>query len=183
MKVIVGITGASGALFALSFLRRLRAEKILIVSRWGARVLRDELGMEPHDLAAHADGIEDDEDLASPIASGSNPFDAFVVIPCTTSTLAKIANGIADTLIARVAQVALKERRRLILCLRETPLATSALENGARLSREGVVIAPIAPPLYGRPETIEALADAFSDKLLGILGIRETPGWRSEERA
>ena len=121
------------------------------------------------------------DDLTAPIASGSNRFDVYVVLPCSTSTLGKIACGIGDTLITRTAQVALKERYKLILCVRETPLATNSLEQCAQLSRNGVIIMPISPPLYFVPKNVDEYVGAFTDKLLGILGLRESRGWRAEE--
>jgi 4-hydroxy-3-polyprenylbenzoate decarboxylase len=103
------------------------------------------------------------------------------VIPCSVSTLAKIAAGIADTLITRAAHVALKERMRVVLCVRETPLSSIALENALKLSREGVVIMPVSPPWYGRPKDLEALVAGFSRKVLALLGEDAGPGWRDEE--
>ena len=120
-------------------------------------------------------------DLAAPFASGSNRVDVLVVIPCSVSTLAKIAAGIADTLITRAAQVALKERMRMVLCVRETPLSSIALENALRLSREGVVIMPISPPWYSRPRSLDDLVAGFTSKVLALLGERAGPGWRAEE--
>jgi len=181
MRIIVGITGSSGALFGVQFLKQAPPEKYLIVSRWGKAILKDETGLTEGDLAPFVTQTFSDADLAAPYSSGSNRFDAFVIIPCSTSTLGKIAAGISDTLITRVANVALKERRRLVICLRETPLSTVTLENAARLSRDGAVIMPIAPPMYVHPQSIADIARGFADKVLGVLGIRETPGWRSED--
>src|SRR3970282_180135 len=102
---------------------------------------------------------------AAPFSSGSNRYDAFVVIPCSVSTLAKIATGIADTLITRAAQVAMKEKMRMVLCVRETPLSSLALENGLKLSREGVVVMPISPPWYRDPKSLDDLVAGFTDKV------------------
>jgi 4-hydroxy-3-polyprenylbenzoate decarboxylase len=104
-----------------------------------------------------------------------------IVLPCSVSTLAKIAVGIADTLITRAAAVALKERMRLVLCVRETPLSTIALENMAKLSREGVVVMPVSPPWYRNPRDVDALVAGFTDKLLGLLGEPAAEGWREGE--
>jgi hypothetical protein len=101
-----------------------------------------------------------------------------VVVPCSLTTMAKIAAGIADTLITRAAMVALKERRRLVLVVREAPWPTSAFENAARLSREGVVIIPASPPFYHRPETLEELIEQFVDKIVGCLGFEPQRKWR-----
>ena len=122
-----------------------------------------------------------DEDLAAQLASGSNKFDAYVILPCSTSTLGKIASGIGDTLITRTAQVALKVRYKMILCVRETPMSTISLEQCARLSRDGVIIMPISPPLYFVPKTVDEYINGFVDKVLGVVGARESRGWRAEE--
>ena len=125
--------------------------------------------------------IFSDDDLTAPMASGSNQFDAFVVLPASTSTVGKIASGTGDTLITRTAQVCLKERYRLVLCVRETPLSTLTLEQCARLSGYGAVVMPISPPLYFVPGTVEEYVGAFTDKVLGQIGVRSAKGWRSEE--
>jgi 4-hydroxy-3-polyprenylbenzoate decarboxylase len=181
MRIVVGITGSSGALYAQEFLRRCDAEKFLVVSRWGKALLKDELGVSDRDLQPYVKRQFSDDDLAAPVASGSNRFDALVIIPCSTSTVGKIASGIGDTLITRAAQVALKERYRLILCIRETPLSTGTLEQAARLSRDGAVIMPISPPLYRVPKTIDEYVGAFVDKILGVLGMNIPKGWKAEE--
>jgi flavin prenyltransferase len=174
------MTGASGALFGVDFLKRCPGERFLIVSDWGKAVLKDEMGLTPPDLAPWTTRLFADGDLAAPFSSGSNRYDAFVIVPCSASTLSKIAAGIGDTLITRSAQVALKERMRLILALRETPLSTVVLENAARLSRDGAIIAPIMPPFYDHPATLEELVAGYTRKLLGLLGEDQGPGWRAE---
>lgn len=180
-KIVVGITGSSGAVYALDFLRKCTAEKFLIVSDWGKVLLRDELKMGEKDLRPHVRRSFPDNDLTAPTASGSNRFDAFVVLPASTSTIGKIASGIGDTLITRTAQVCLKERYPLILCVRETPLSTLTLEQCARLSSYGAVIMPISPPMYVLPDTVDAYVNAFTQKLLGQLGLRQGGGWRGDE--
>ncbi len=181
MRIVVGITGSSGAVYAVDFLRQCTADKFLIVSKWGKALLADEMKLTEKDLQPYIRKQFPDNDLSAPLASGSNAFDAVVILPCSTSTLGKIASGIGDTLITRTAGVALKERRRLILCVRETPLATNTLEQAARLSRDGVIIMPISPPLYFVPKNVEEYVRSFTDKLLGILGVRESRGWRADE--
>jgi 4-hydroxy-3-polyprenylbenzoate decarboxylase len=121
------------------------------------------------------------DDLSAPTASGSNKFDAFVIIPCSTSTIGKIASGIGDTLITRTAQVALKERYKLVICVRETPLSTITLEQCAKLSRDGAVIMPISPPLYFNPRSVKDYTDAFTKRLLNVLSPGSSRGWRAEE--
>lgn len=181
MRIVVGITGSSGAIYAQDFLRKCEADKFLIVSKWGKVLLKDELGIQDKDLSPFVKKQFSDDDLTAPFASGSNYFDAFILLPCSTSTIGKIASGIGDTLIARTAQVALKEKYRLIICVRETPLSTVTLEQCAMLSRAGALIMPISPPLYFVPKTVDEYISAFTEKLMSSLGLRTSKGWRSEE--
>jgi 4-hydroxy-3-polyprenylbenzoate decarboxylase len=180
MRIIVGMTGASGAAFGVEFLRRCAAEKYLILTKWGRYVLKEETGLTEHHLAEHAKKTFADDDLTAPFASGLPPFDALVVVPCSISTMAKIHGGLGDTLLGRVAQVAMKERRRIILALRESPLSTLALEQAHKLSQLGVVIMPISPPFYHRPASLEEMVAHFTDKLLGEVGLETTHAWRPE---
>jgi flavin prenyltransferase len=182
MRVVLGVSGASGVSYGVEFLKRCPAdEKFVILTRWGRSLLKSEAQMSPEDLAPYAKKIYATEDMSAPLASGSNPFDAMVILPCSVATLGKIANGISDTLLTRVAEVALKERRRLILCVRETPLSTVALENALKLSRDGVMIMPVSPPFYMVPKTLDDLAASFADKVIGALGLPVSAGWRSSE--
>ena len=181
MRVLVGIAGSSGAVFGVAFLKKCPGEKYLVVSDWGREVLRAETGVDVEELAPWVKRIYPDSDLAAPFSSGSNRYDAFVVIPCSVSTLGKIASGIADTLITRAAQVALKERMRLVLAIRETPLSSVALENALKLSREGVVIMPVSPPWYQSPKSMEDVVGGFVDKVLRVLGVDVPGGWRAGE--
>jgi 4-hydroxy-3-polyprenylbenzoate decarboxylase len=181
MRIVLGITGSSGAIYAREFVKRCDGDKYLIVSRWGKVLLKDELGIGVKDLLPFVKNEFSDEDLTAPVASGSNRIDACVILPCSTSTLGKIASGIGDTLITRTAQVALKERFKLVICVRETPLSTITLEQCARLSRDGAIIMPISPPLYFVPKSVDEYVRAFVDKVLGVIGVRESKGWRAEE--
>jgi len=181
MKLAVAITGSSGAAYAVDFLKRCPPKKFLIVSSWGKVLLRDELSMSEKDLHGFVTRAFSDDDLSAPLASGSNAIDAFVIIPASTSTVGKIASGIGDTLITRTAQVCLKERYKLILCVRETPMSTLTLEQCARLSAQGAVIMPISPPLYFRPQSLDELVGAFTDKILAQIGVRTGRAWRAEE--
>ena len=149
MRIVVGMTGASGALFGIEFLRRCAAEKYLIVTKWGRYVLKEETGLTEHHLAEHVKKTFSDDDMTSPFASGLPPFDALVIVPCSTSTMAKIACGLGDSLLTRAAQVALKERRKVILVVREAPLSTLHLKQAAELSQMGVIIMPLSPPVSG----------------------------------
>ena len=181
MKIVVGVTGSSGALYALDFLKKCPGEKFLIVSSWGKVLLRDELAMGEKDLHMYVRRTFSDDDLTAPVASGSNALDAMVVIPASTSTVGKIASGIGDTLITRAAQVCLKERTRLVLCVRETPLSTLTLEQCARLSSYGAVVMPISPGLYFLPKSVDEFVGAFTDRVLAQIGVRSGRGWRAED--
>ena len=180
-RYLIGMTGASGAAYGVDFLKRCPGEKYLVLSDWARQVLHAETGLKPSDLEPHVKKIFADTDLAAPFSSGSNRYDAYVILPCSVSTLAKIAVGIADTLITRAAAVALKEHMRLVVCVRETPLSSIALENALKLSREGISIVPIAPPWYRVPKTLEDLVSGFTDKVLGLLGEHGGEPWRETE--
>ena len=180
-RYLIGMTGASGAVHAVDFVRRCPGEKYLVMSDWARHVLHAEMSLAPSDLEPHVQRMFRDSDLAAPFSSGTNRYDAFVIVPCSTSTLAKIAAGIADTLITRAAAVALKERMRLVLCVRETPLATIALENMAKLSREGVVIMPLSLPYYRGTRDLDELVTGFTNKVLALLGEPAGEGWREDE--
>jgi len=181
VRIILGITGSSGAVYAVDFLKRCPGDKFLIISKWGKILLKDEVNVSENDLQQYVKRQFQNNDLTAPIASGSNSFDAYVILPCSTSTLGKIASGIGDSLITRTAQVALKERYTLVICVRETPMSTIALEHCAKLSRDGVIIMPISPPLYFVPKTVEEYVAGFVDKVFGVIGVREQRGWRAEE--
>ena len=178
-RYLIAMTGASGAAHGVDFVKRCPGEKYLVLSDWARHVLQSELGMKPADLEPHVKKVFRDDDLAAPFASGSNRLDATIILPCSVSTLAKIACGIADTLVTRAAAVALKERTRLVLAVRETPLSGIALENMLRLSREGAVIMPVSPPWYRNPKNLAELVGGFTDKVLHVLGEPAGEGWRA----
>ena len=180
-RYLIGMTGASGSIHGVDFVKRCPGEKFLVLSDWARHVLQSETGLKPSDLEPHVKRMFADNDLAAPFSSGSNRYDAMVVIPCSVSTLAKIAAGIADTLITRAAAVALKERMRMVLCVRETPWSSIVLENALKLSREGVVVMPVSPPWYRNPRDLEQLVAGFSAKVLGLLGEDAGVGWRESE--
>ena len=178
MRTIIGITGASGSNFAVNFIQKCPSEKFLVATKWGKRVMMEELGLKFEEISSMVDNTFADHDLASPFASGSNYFDSLVIVPCSISTLNKTCyQSIRYT---RMAQVALKERRRLIIALRETPLDAVTLENALKLTKAGAIIAPISPGLYMEESTLGDLADSFSEKLLDLVGIRSERGWRAE---
>ncbi len=181
MKIVIGITGASGSLFGVEFVKMCGGDKYLIASRWGKSVLAQETGLKLSDLAPHVKKVFSDEDLSSPLASGSNPIDAMVILPCTASTLAKIACGIADSLLTRAAAVTLKERRKLILCVRETPLSTITLEQMLKLSQAGALVMPMCPSFYQGALTIKKQAQLFGKRVCQLLEPNtQTTGWKQE---
>jgi 4-hydroxy-3-polyprenylbenzoate decarboxylase len=182
-RIAVGITGSSGAVYAMDFLKRCPLEKFVIISKWGKAVMKDELGLADPvaEVALHCKRIFSDADLTAPLASGTNHIDAMVIVPASTSTVGKIASGIGDTLITRAAAVCLKERRKLVLCIRETPLSTITLRQCAELSSDGVIIMPISPPLYFVPTSVEEYVQGFVNKLLDVVGVPTGKGWRWEE--
>jgi 4-hydroxy-3-polyprenylbenzoate decarboxylase len=180
-RYLIGMTGASGAAFGVDFVKRCPGDKYLVLSDWARHVLGSETGLKPSDLEVHVKRVYPDADLAAPFASGSNRYDAFVIVPCSVSTLAKISVGIADTLITRAAAVALKERMKMVLCVRETPLSTLALENMHRLSQEGVVIMPISPPWYLNPRSVDEVVTGFTARILAMIGEAGGAGWREDE--
>lgn len=183
MRIVLGITGASGSIFAVEFLRRLGAEEdaYLVMSRWGRSVLHQETGLTAESLATFVKKVFSNDDMNAPFASGSNPFDAFIILPCSVATLGKIAHGISDNLITRTAEVAMKERRKLILCVRETPWSAIDFENAHKLSIAGAVVMPVSPPFYQKPQSLPDLVGAFVDKVRGVAGLPTEAGWRAQE--
>lgn len=171
MKVVVGVTGASGVVYGVRLLKALDCDKAVIVSEDAGRIAELEVGMSSEDIASLADESYDNTDLFSPLASGSVRFDSMAIVPCSMSTMSKIAAGIADNLITRVASVALKERRRLVILTRETPISTIHLGNMERLSAAGVVVMPASPAFYPRPKSVEQMIDFVVGRVLDELGL------------
>jgi flavin prenyltransferase len=183
--IVVGISGSSGAPIALRVLDALREVRVpvaLVVSQGGVAVLREECGLVPEALADRAAVVYSDHDLGAPIASGSRPTRGMVVVPCSSNTVAKIALGLADTLLTRAAHVHLKERRRLVIVPRETPLPTTLLRHLTTLSEMGVVVLDAAPPYYLHPKSVDDQTAYLAGKVLDHLGVphRLYRGWRSE---
>ncbi len=193
-KVItVGVTGASGAVLAQAMLRVLEADarvaKVhLVVTDAGQRLLATELGItapEPKRLPALVTGANSkkieyvpNKDIGAAIASGSYSVDAMVVIPCSVGTLASIACGMSDDLLSRAADVCLKESRRLVLCVRETPLNRVHIENMLRAQAAGAVIMPVIPSFYHGPKTIEDLLMQYVYRVLAQIGLEQAEQFR-----
>ena len=183
MNVIVAVTGASGSVYAkllIEELIRFRSEgqvkKVsLVLSEKAKEVWTHEIGIVPNDFPFTT---YENDNFYAPFASGSSLYDVMIVCPCSMGTMGKIANGISDTLIARAADVIIKERRRLILSIRETPIHLIHIDNMQKLSQAGVIIAPASPSFYSRPRSLEDLAMTVVDRLLQLAGLKkETYRW------
>lgn len=173
-KLIVGITGASGSVYAvrlIDVLRECGIEVHAVITDSGQRVLDYECGMTMEELSLRVDVLYPNTDVGAAIASGSFRMDAMVVLPCSMKTAGAIAHGVTDDLLTRAADVTLKEGRRLLLVPRETPMHEIHLENLLRLARAGAVIMPAAPGFYHRPETLDDLVNMMVGKILDRLGI------------
>jgi len=174
MRVVVAITGASGAAYGKRLLEELKKQKVethLVVSEAGAQVIQHELNASKEEIERLATRAYDVNNLSGPLVSGSLPIDAMVVIPCSMKTLAGIASGFSTNLILRAADVALKERRKLILVPRETPLSVVHLRNMLSLAKQGAVILPAMPGFYHHPKTVESLVDFVVGRVMDTLGI------------
>jgi 4-hydroxy-3-polyprenylbenzoate decarboxylase len=177
-RILVGVTGASGVEYARRLVDVLGGRADVILTKDAVAVIEVEMGMSAKEFGSRAHATYRDDDLAAPPASGSHPFRSLVVVPCSGTTLAKIASGIADNLVTRAAAVALKEHRSLILVPRETPVSAIALENALKLARLGVIILPASPGFYGKPKRIEDLVDFIVARILDQLGIPHGIGIR-----
>ncbi len=173
-RLVIGITGASGSSIAVKALQLAQEQQVethLVVSSWGLVNLKHETGMTENDLKPLATHTHSNRDLASEIASGSYRVDATIIVPCSARTLGTIANGIGDTLISRSADVALKERRPLVLALRESPLSPIHLRNALHAAEAGAFVAPLSPAFYTRPESMDELFTIMAARLLDHAGI------------
>lgn len=174
LRIVVGVTGASGAIYPLRLLGKLRrsgAEIHLILSRSGEKTLFLETGKKASDLKSLAQFVWSVEDISAPLASGSYPTDAMIVAPCSIHTMSSIAHGITSNLLTRAADVTLKEHRRLILMVRESPLHLGHLKTMTLLAEIGAIIAPPIPGFYLQPATVEDLVDSSIDRVLDLIGL------------
>ena len=188
MRLIVGITGATGVIYGVRLLERLRdagVETHLVISRWGARTLTHETPYSREQVEAMAHTSYPPADMGAAISSGSFQTAGMIVVPCSAKTLAGIANGFGDGLIHRAADVVLKERRKLLLAVREAPLSDIHLENMLKLSRMGAVILPPMPAFYNNPRSLADIVEHTVARMLDQFGV-EVPGgaqrWTGEMR-
>jgi 4-hydroxy-3-polyprenylbenzoate decarboxylase len=197
--IAVGVTGASGALYAVRTIAALLEQGCrleIVFSEFGRRLMMDELGPEAKidrllDLLVerHGDGVRkgsfvlhSNRDLGATLASGSHRADAMVVVPCSMKTLAAVAHGLSRSLIERAADVMLKEKRRLVLVPRETPMSLPELRNMVACAEAGAMILPAMPAFYQQPKTIDDLASFIAGKILNALGFDQQlfPPWKGE---
>jgi polyprenyl P-hydroxybenzoate/phenylacrylic acid decarboxylase-like protein len=174
-RLIVAITGASGAVYGVRLLQALRAsgavESHLVISSSGLMTAQQELDLRRADIEAFADVVHNARDIGATIASGSFRSAGMVVAPCSMKTLAAIAHGLADNLVARAADVILKERRRLVLLARETPLNLAHLRNMTAVTEMGGIVFPPVPAFYTRPRTLDDIVDHTVGRLLDLFDV------------
>ena len=174
-RIVIGMSGASGAVYGVRLLERLASrpnvETHLVVTRPGEKTLHQETGRKSSDLRPLVQDLHSVERIGATIASGSFLFDAMAVVPCSVHTMSAIANGLASNLLTRAADVALKEKRRLVLAVRETPLHLGHLRSMAALAEMGAVIAPPMPAFYTLPETLDDIVDQQVGRILDLIGL------------
>src|SRR6201992_4215607 len=174
-RLVVGVTGSSAPQLAITFLREARelpeAEVHLVVSRGAEKSIELETGLQRPEVEALGDYVYQPEDLAASISSGSFPVDGLVIIPCSMNSTDSAAAGISDNLIARAADVTLKERRRLVLVTRETPLSLIHIRNMETVTLAGATVLPPTPAFYHQPKTIDDLLNQITGKILDQFGI------------
>ena len=175
-RVVVGISGASGAVYGVRLLQRLRAagcETHLVASPAGVLNAHHELGLDRSSLERLADHAHNPAEIGATIASGSFTTQAMVVAPCSMRTLAAVAHGLSDNLLSRAADVTLKERRRLVLMVRETPFNLAHLRNMTSVTEMGGIVFPTLPAFYNQPTTIAELVDDTVERVLALVGVRD----------
>jgi len=185
-RIIVAITGATGVIYGIRLLQALKEKNVeshLIISEQAAAIIPMETKYTAEEVCAMAHIIHAHSDLASPLSSGSFHTDGMVVLPCSIKTLSAIANSFSDNLVVRAADVTLKERRRLILCVRETPFHLGHLRLMTAAAEAGAIIAPPIPAFYHSPENISDLVDQSVGKVLDLLGIENDiyKRWKEDE--
>ncbi len=174
MKILLSLTGATGAIYGIRLLEILKKTDHrveLIISRWAEKTIEIETDYTPEQVRLLADTVYDEDDLTAAAASGSYGIDAVVISPCSMKTVAGIANGFSENLIIRSADVALKERKPLLLMVRETPFSLIHLRNMTSITEAGGIIVPPLPAFYHKPTTIDDIVDQSVGKVLDLLGI------------
>ena len=183
-RLVVAITGASGAMYGIRLLQWLResaqVETHLMISDAGVLSMHYELDMKRKDIEALADVVHSVRDVGACVASGSFQSEGMIIAPCSMKTLGSVAHGLSDNLISRAADVMLKERRRLVLMVRETPFNLAHLRNMTSVTEMGGIIYPPLPALYQKPRSIEEMVDHTTGRVLDLFGIQQTlaPQWQ-----
>lgn len=173
-RIIVALTGATGSILgikALIALRQLNVETHLVISKWAEATIKYETDYTIPNIRALADHVYNIHDMAAPIASGSFRVDGMIIVPCSVKTLASISSGICDDLISRAADVILKERRKLVLAVRETPLSSIHLRNMTTVTDAGAIIFPPVPAYYIKPASIDDLIDHSVGRMLDLFDL------------
>ena len=173
-RLIIGISGASGVIYGVRMLELLKKTDIethLVMSKSAEMTLAYETDLKPKDVKALASVVHPMADVGASISSGSFPTMGMVVVPCSIKTMSEIATGVTDTLLPRAADVVLKEKRRLVLALRETPLHVGHLRNMALLAEIGAIVAPIVPAFYNKPKTVDDIINHTCGRLLDLFGV------------
>jgi len=184
MKLIVAITGASGIGYAIELLNTLKKKNIeihLVMSEWAEKLIEEETEFDPKEIKKLAFKVYDNKNMASEIASSSFLVDGMVIIPCTLKTASEVANAHCGTLIARAADNILKMRKKLIVCVRETPLSTPALEQMHKIALAGGIVLPLSPGFYHKPKEIKDLLAFISGKVMDCFGIENNEFKRWEK--
>lgn len=182
-RIIVAITGATGAVYGVRLLERLRAisgvETHLVISDAATLTLHQEVGLQRRDVEALAHVVHKNREIGATIASGSFQTDGMVIAPCSMKSLAAVAHGLSDNLIARAADVILKERRRLVLMVRETPFNLAHLRNMTTVTEMGGIVFPPLPSFYNKPDSISEMVDHTVSRVIDLLGIENdlAPRW------
>jgi 4-hydroxy-3-polyprenylbenzoate decarboxylase len=185
-RVLVCLTGASGATYGVRVIDALKGlghEVHLIISKWGTKTLEYETGLNQEELNKRVDCVYEEDDLTAGPASGSFHLDSMIIAPCSMKTLAGIAHGYADNLIARAADCSLKEKRPLVLLVRETPMNLLHTRNMGQVTEAGAVVFPASPAFWHKPKTIEELVDSLVDRMLTHLKVKPKAEieWQGEE--
>ena len=181
MEIVIGISGASGVGYGIRLLQVLQGSIIhLVITDSARKIIKVETDFSPEDVEDLADHVYVEDDFTAPIASGSYRFDAMVIIPCSMKTLAGVASGMSDNLIGRSAEICLKDRRRLVMVPRETPLSLIQLKNMVSVTEAGAVVLPACPAFYSRPQNLDDLIDVLVGRVLDLIGVENNlyPRWK-----